>query len=148
MKILFIIPLILFLSIPVGMYVSMPNMDVMFENDVSISKMNNSYIVNQEFTVLIDDEGIFIPEGYNTKLPTIPFVLNTNPGPEILAYILHSFLYECPEAYSRAEVDALFYHALRSVGVSKWRSFIKFFIIKFYARSLFNEGATCYEQPD
>lgn len=146
MKILFIIPLILLMSIPIGMYVSIPYIDVMFENDVNIQKKNNTYLVARDFTVLIDDEAIFVPKNFETDLPTIPFAIK--PGPEIAPYVLHAFLYECPESFSRDEVDVIFYQSLRSVGFTKWRSFIKYFIVKLYARSHFNEGATCYEQPD
>lgn len=153
MKIGFTLLALVIMIAPVFIYMAIPERDMAFENDISIVRNVNkrnvdNYKVEQTFSVIIDQEEIFVPKGYETNLQSIPSIIRKNYTPALSAYMLHSFLYDCPEFYTRYEVDVALYHALLISGESHWNAFKSYLAVRLLSRPYFYKDMLCYDKFD
>ena len=148
MKLLFIIPLLIVLIIPTCMFFSIPERYIMFEDDISIMRHDNTYVVDHSFTVLVGDDGVIVPKDYETALDNIPFTIKAPYTATIAVLVMHSYLYDCPEFYTRYEADVALYNGLIAANDTKWDAFKKFMMVRMFSKSKFSEGVQCSEQFD
>jgi hypothetical protein len=77
------------------------------------------------FIAMLPNPKIVVPRGFITDLASIPRLLrwlfDVN-GVSRQAAVLHDYLYST-QPLSRADADALFLEALKSLGASKWECF-------------------------
>lgn len=95
----------------------------------------------------VDNDNVIIPKHFITDLASIPRVLWPILAPSrsniIEPAILHDYLYRCPNALTRREVDEIFYYALAKNGNSFVQSYVMFAAVRLFGANFFHEGAYC-----
>lgn len=80
--------------------------------------------------------GYEIPEGFETDFASIPkafwpFIGHPMKHEFQRASLLHDYLIR-GEVYKRSECDRIFLNILRNDGVSKWKSFLMWFAVRYF----------------
>lgn len=86
-----------------------------------------------------------VPLDWETDLasvPRLPFVYLLAGGTATAPAVVHDFLYSCPrlrQSRSREEADAVFYEAMLSVGVSRWRAWLMYQAVRVCGSKFYRE---------
>ncbi len=98
-------------------------------------------------SVEIDKNNIIIPDNFKTDLASIPKPLWSFYSPlkteTIAPSILHDFMYNCPNDYSRYEADRIFYYALRDHDLDFIHAILYYAGVRMFGSSVYNPTGPC-----
>ena len=103
---------------------AVPSYDVIFKDNPCISPLKKyRYVTNKPIEIFINKKKITIPKNFKTDLASIPRFLWSLYSPATSEFmgpsILHDYLYEYNNGYSRKQADYIFYNALISHKVNR-----------------------------
>jgi len=81
-------------------------------------------------------EIIIVPIGYITDFATVPRIFWTVISPvdrHAKAAVIHDFLYDYPECYSRKEIDEIFLEALNVLDIKSWKKNCLFYGVRLFS---------------
>jgi len=110
---------------------------IKFENEATlIPNPSNKWELEQELLVWVNDHLLLVPARFVTDLASIPWILQWKYNPEDISLIrpaiLHDYLYQDPNGFSRAEADTIFYDALRVEGNSWFDSYAMYSAVRLF----------------
>ena len=130
------------------LYKMIPQIDSEIFGELRLTMINSSFIVKGAFYASISDYDLTIPVGYRTQLKSAPeFVKNTS-SPYLKHFVLHSYLYDCPDVYSRYEADLILYNALVHNNMSQVTALKHYIYLRLFGTKYFNKGGTCLDDRD
>jgi len=105
------------------------------------------YLTCERVEVLVDDKSIIIPESFDTDLASIPRWFWTFLSPAYSGFIapsiLHDYLYQCHNGYSRKVIDEIFYSALTENGVTRYTSLKMYAAVRIFGEFHYNKSIAC-----
>jgi hypothetical protein len=114
---------------------SNPRFDVQFISSACIRPYYGyHYLTCHPLEVWINDRLLIIPDEFETDLATIPRVawpiISPMHSSLIRPALLHDWLYNNDEGYSRLESDLIFYGALRDEHISRLQADIIYYSVR------------------
>lgn len=114
-----------------------PNDDLVVEN-VGNRKWKVIAPLTYLFSVDGIDQAITVPAGYVTDFASVPrlfWIMFPPDGKYTKAAVIHDYLCDNPKkfTYTRKQTDYVFLTAMLESGVSRFKSFILFSAVRFYA---------------
>lgn len=105
------------------------------------------YKTCERMVVLIDKDKVVVPKNFKTDLASIPRQLWSIYSPAksetMAASILHDYLYNCPNIYSRKEADDIFYYSLLTKDISAPRAFLYWSAVRAFGDSAYKPTGPC-----
>lgn len=95
------------------------------------------------FSYLDPEQGLLtVPEDFETdfaSVPRLPIVFDLVGAYGHAAAVLHDWLYRTC-LLPREEADRVFFNALRSSGIARWRAWLMFFGVRLFGASRYGAG--------
>ncbi len=105
------------------------------------------YKTCNKMIVLIDKRKVVVPKGFDTDLASIPRQLWSIYSPAksetMSASILHDYLYNCPNGYTRYEADKIFYYSLLNKNLSVLRAGLYWSAVRMFGAKAYNPKGPC-----
>ena len=119
--------------------------NVAFLNEACVQlKPNHTYITCEDIHIQLAGSSLIIKSGFKTDLASIPRIFWPILSPDdtllIQPAILHDYLYHNVSLLTRYQCDLIFYDALRSNGVSLWKSWTIYYSVRLFGAYYFHNG--------
>ncbi|HMF72300.1 MAG TPA: DUF1353 domain-containing protein [Flavitalea sp.] len=115
-----------------------------------------SYLTCYPIKILIDKNQRIIPANFDTDLASIPRWYWSIASPSYAAFIapaiLHDYLYQCPNRFTRKTIDEIFYYALIENGVGGITAYEMYVAVRLFGSSHYHGLSFCiykdaYDEP-
>lgn len=101
------------------------------------------YLTCNRIKFTINKNKFYIPANFETDLASIPKVVWPILAPAhsslIRPAIVHDWFYRKTCHFTRHETDLIFYHMLRTEGVSRFRASIMYYAVRVFGSNYYNE---------
>lgn len=144
----FLLVILLVLAIFGCMLIPRSNHKIFFFQESCIKPHDGyNYLTCHPIKVLIDKKKRTIPANFDTDLASIPrwywSIASPNYSAFVAPAILHDYLYQCPNQYSRKTIDEIFYYALLENGAGRLMAYKMFVAVRLFGGSHYHGLSFC-----
>lgn len=95
----------------------------------------------------INGKEIVVPGDFKTDLASIPrpfwSLISPMDSRFMAPAILHDYMYQCPDYFTRREADSIFYQNLRLHGVGSYTAYKMYLAVRLFGFRNFQDGNFC-----